>query len=84
LERKLTKVIIDTCVWIELAEKPPLYPLLAELGKLSSIGVFQLVLPTPIFIEFQRNRSRTLEKWAKSFDSHKSVDLHGNLTLFTP
>lgn len=75
----MISVIIDTCVWIELAEKPPLHPLLIELCKLSSTATHQLTLPTPIPIEFARNRARAMEKWAKSFDSHRS-----QLTIVSP
>lgn len=75
----MINVVIDTCVWIELAEKPPLHPLLTELCKLSSTATHQLTLPSPIPIEFERNRVRAMEKWAKSFDSHRS-----QLAIVTP
>jgi hypothetical protein len=63
-------LIIDTCVWLELAEKPPLQPLLHELGYALGANVRELVVPSPVRIEFDRNRQRVSEHWVKSLQSH--------------
>lgn len=63
-------LIIDTCVWLELAEKPPLRALLQELQTALRAKVRQLVLPTPVLLEYDRNRARLSESWVKSLQGH--------------
>lgn len=63
-------LIIDSCVWLELAEKPPLRPLLQRLKNVLEKEGRELVLPGPVLLEYERNRSRISENWIKSLQSH--------------
>lgn len=63
-------IVIDTCVWIELAGKPPLHVLLQELATYCTPPPHQLVLPDSVKVEFERHRKPTSVAWAKSIDGH--------------
>lgn len=63
-------LIIDTCVWLDLAENPPLRALLQELQTALRAKVRQLVLPGPVRLEYNRNRARLSESWVKSLQGH--------------
>ena len=63
-------IVIDTCVWLELASKPNLRPLLDALQEFVAPPSHQLVVPASIMTEFRRNRDSCRDSWERSFKSH--------------
>jgi hypothetical protein len=64
------KILIDTCVWLDLAKDPRQEPLLAAVEEMVRTGIISLVVPRLIFEEFKRNRDRISKESAKSLSSH--------------
>ena len=56
------KLLIDTCVWIDLAKDYQQQPLLAALEELIQQGQASLILPRTVVDEFARNKARTVEE----------------------
>ncbi len=63
-------IVIDTCVWIELASKPSLRPLLDALEEFVKPPPHRLVVPAPVATEFARNRAGCRNSWERSFKGH--------------
>ncbi|WP_141592499.1 PIN domain-containing protein [Myxococcus sp. AB056] len=63
-------IVIDTCVWLELASKPNLRPLLDALREFVAPPPHQLVVPAPIMTEFHRNRDGCRDSWERGFRTH--------------
>jgi hypothetical protein len=63
-------VLIDTSVWLDLAENPKQTPLLNLLVDLLSDGCMNLLVPRIVIIEFQKNRHRVATSSAKSLSTH--------------
>jgi hypothetical protein len=63
------RILIDTCVWIELAKDPRQQSLLAVLEHVVQDNIVELILPRTIVEEFARNRKRTIEESNKSLSS---------------
>lgn len=63
-------IVVDTCVWINLARTPPNRPLLTELAKYASPPPHRLVVPDSVRIEFSRHREQTSKDWVNSLDGH--------------
>lgn len=63
-------LIIDTCVWINLAGEPKLYPLIESLNDILCSTNFILVLPESVKIEFNRHRNEQFDTYKKRFKSH--------------
>ncbi len=66
---RMFKLLIDTCIWIDLAKDHQQRPLLAALEELVQAGQVQLILPQTIIDEFARNRARTIEEGRKSLST---------------
>src|ERR1700685_2730768 len=62
-------LVIDTCVWLELAKDYSQQPLLAALEELVRIGQVSLVTPKLVTEEFQRNKERVIEESGRSIGS---------------
>jgi PIN domain len=60
------KLLIDTCVWIDLAKKHQDRDLLDALETLIQDGQVSLILPRTIVDEFARNKRRTIEAGRQS------------------
>jgi uncharacterized protein YoxC len=56
------KLLIDTCVWIDLAKDHQQQPLLTALEGLIQHGQVSLILPRAVVDEFARNKTRTVEE----------------------
>ena len=68
------KLLIDTCVWIDLAKKYQDRDLLDALETLVKKGQVSLILPRTIVDEFARNKQRTIEAGRQSIsDALKRV-----------
>lgn len=63
------KILVDTCVWLDMAKEPQqqlLLSVLEELIKLQEVGI---LLPRVVVDEFQRNRPRIIEDSRRSLSS---------------
>jgi hypothetical protein len=63
-------VLIDTSVWLDLAENQNLTPLLTVLVEFFGEGQLELLVPRQVITEFQKNRHRVAKASAKSLASH--------------
>jgi hypothetical protein len=62
-------LVIDTCVWLDLAKDYSQQPLLAALEELVRIGQVSLVTPKLVIDEFNRNKERVVEDSGRSIGS---------------
>lgn len=63
-------IVIDTCVWIELASKPNLRSLLDVLKEFIQPPPHKLVVPVSVMTEFERNRKDCRSSWERSLNGH--------------
>lgn len=63
-------VLIDTSVWLDLAEDSKQTPLLDLLLELVAEGRVNLIVPRIVIEEFRKNRSRVAKSSAKSLSTH--------------
>ena len=63
-------VLIDTSVWLDLADKPQQTPLLDPIEGLLSYAGINLLVPQIVSDEFKRNRNRIAEKSTKGLATH--------------
>lgn len=64
------RMLIDTCVWLDLAKDPKQLPILSGVEELLRLGIINLVVPRIVLDEFQRNRGRIAQESAKSLSTH--------------
>jgi hypothetical protein len=64
------RVLIDTCVWLDLAKDPKQLPILSIVEELLRLGNISLIVPRIVLDEFQRNRERIAKESAKSLSAH--------------
>lgn len=62
-------VLIDTSVWLKLAEDHKLTPLLQVVSGLVALKKMQLIVPRLVVDEFKRNRERVAKTASRSFSS---------------
>lgn len=60
------KILIDTCVWLDLAKDYQQQPMLTALEELIQQGDIELILPRIIIDEFARNKVRIIEESSRS------------------
>ncbi|MGA8809536.1 MAG: PIN domain-containing protein [Thermoanaerobaculia bacterium] len=60
------KILIDTCVWLDLAKDSQQRPLLSALEELVRDGRVSLIVPSVVRNEFDRNRARVAEDSGRS------------------
>jgi hypothetical protein len=63
------KLLIDTCVWLDLAKDPQQRALLAVLDELARLNEISLILPRTIVDEFARNKARVVEESCRSLSN---------------
>lgn len=63
-------VLLDTCVWLDLAQDRKLHPLVLVLENMVRENMLRLVVPELVFNEFKRNRSRIAQTAARSLKGH--------------
>ena len=63
-------VLIDTSVWLDLAQDPKQVPLLESLDLLIMNSEVELLVPALVLSEFKKNRERVAERSRKSLTSH--------------
>jgi len=60
------KILIDTCVWLDLAKDYQQQAILTALEELARQGKVELILPRTVVDEFARNKARVVEESARS------------------
>jgi PIN domain-containing protein len=63
------KILIDTCVWLDLAKDYNQQPLLGVLEELIRTKEVSLILPRTVIDEFARNKARVIEDSSRSLSS---------------
>jgi hypothetical protein len=63
-------VLIDTSVWLDLAEDQNQTPLLSVVEDLIKDGLMALIVPGTVITEFRNNRNRVAKSSAKSLSTH--------------
>lgn len=63
------KVLIDTCVWLDLAADPKQRGMLETLDAFCHLGHIQLIVPQQVIHEFKKNRERVVKGSAKGVSS---------------
>lgn len=64
------RMLIDTCVWLDLAKDPKQVSVLDVVEELLRQGMLSLIVPRIALDEFQRNRERVSKESAKSLAAH--------------
>lgn len=64
------KMLIDTCVWLDLAKDPRQVPVLGAIEEMVKLGMVTLIVPRVVLDEFRRNRERIAKESAKSLSAH--------------
>jgi PIN domain len=62
-------ILIDTCVWLDLAKDYQQQAVLAALEELIGYGDVTLILPRTVVDEFARNKARVIEESSRSLSS---------------
>jgi hypothetical protein len=60
------KILIDTCVWLDLAKDYQQQPILSALEELIHQGEIEIILPRTIIDGFERNKLRIIEESSRS------------------
>ena len=68
-DNSVFKILVDSCVWLDLAKDYQQQPLLSALEQLIESGDVALILPRVVVEEFARNRSRVIEESGRSLSS---------------
>jgi hypothetical protein len=67
------KLLVDTCVWLDLAKDYRHQPVISALEDLISAGEIELLVPQIVLDEFTRNKDRVAADAARSLKSHFSL-----------
>ncbi|MBP1862152.1 PIN domain-containing protein [Rhizobium herbae] len=65
-----TKILIDTCVWLDLAKDYRAVPVLTAIEDLVDADAIQLIVPETIPSEFARNKDRVVDDTRRGLSSH--------------
>lgn len=63
-------LLIDTCVWLDLAKDQKQAPLLDVIDEMIRLKEISLIVPRLVLEEFSRNRERIAKESAKSLSTH--------------
>jgi PIN domain len=63
-------LLVDTCVWLDLAKDYREQPVISALEDLISARQIKLVVPQVVLEEFDRNKARVIEDARRSLQSH--------------
>jgi len=64
------KILIDTCVWFDLAKDYQQEPVINALEDLAKDHQIELIVPKIVIDEFDRNRARVVKDTQRSLQSH--------------
>ncbi len=62
----MVKLLIDTCVWLDLAKDPHQQSLVAVIDELIEAKKMELIIPRLVVDEFERNKTRIIEENRRS------------------
>ena len=63
------KLLIDTCVWLDIAKEPELQPFLDVMDELVETQAMSIILPRTVINEFERNKDRVVAESCRSLSS---------------
>jgi hypothetical protein len=63
-------MLVDTCVWLDLAKDHRQVPVLGVVEEMVRLGMVTLIVPRVVLDEFKRNRERIAKESAKSLSAH--------------
>jgi len=63
-------VLIDTCVWLDLAKDTRQAPVIGVVEEMIKRKLVSLIVPRLVLDEFRRNRARIVAESTKSLSSH--------------
>ena len=66
-------MLIDTCVWLDLAKDPKQAPIIGVVEELIRLNMLQLIVPRVVLDEFRQNRERITKESTKSLSAHFRV-----------
>lgn len=69
-ETLMFKILIDTCVWFDLAKDYRQQPVIGALEDLTKDRQIELIVPQIVLDEFDRNKARVVEETQRSLQSH--------------
>lgn len=64
------KILVDTCVWLDVAKDSKQAPVLGVVEELCKLGMISIIVPRVVLDEFRRNRERIARESAKSLATH--------------
>ncbi len=64
------RIIVDTCVWLDLAKDYRQQPVIGVLEDLVKAREIELLVPETVLDEFGRNKARVIEETRRSLQSH--------------
>jgi hypothetical protein len=64
------KLLIDTCVWLDVAKDRNQLPLLDVIDEMVRLGMLTLIVPRVVLDEFRCNKERVAQESRKSMSSH--------------
>src|ERR1700733_5890156 len=67
------KLLVDTCVWLDLVKDYRHQPVINALEDLVSEGAIELLVPQVVLDEFARNKGQVAADAARSLKSHFSL-----------
>lgn len=77
------KLLVDTCVWLDLAKDHRQEPIIAALEDLVRTREVEIIVPQIVLSEFERNKARVTAETRRIFQSHirlvrQAVDRFGD------
>ncbi len=64
------RILIDTCVWLDLAKDQKQVAVLGVVEEMVKRGMLSLIVPRVVLDEFRRNRERVAKENARSLSAH--------------
>lgn len=64
------RLVVDTCVWLDLAKDYREQPIIAALENLIERGQLKVIVPQQVLDEFDRNKARVTEEARRGLQSH--------------
>ena len=71
----MTNLLIDTCVWLDIAKSSKGENLLHLLEQLINEDKIELIIPEIVITEFERNKERTIASAKKSLSAVTNTHL---------
>lgn len=65
----MVKIVVDTCVWLDMAKGADQHKLLNVIEELIDLGEISFIVPQIVIDEFERNKQRVIEGGTQSLSS---------------